>query len=919
LTTKKVLCIFFAYVVFNASLFAQDTPKFDPYQSIFHQSIFQRISRFLKLSKTQEPDPNECWYQRIDELPMSAETKKQFKNELDRCAISGDMHLKNRIDYIFSLPWGKITLDNLSIAHAKCILDENHYGLEKIKEQILDFISIKNLNKDSNTPAPILCFVGPPGTGKTSIGKSIAKSLGKKYGSIALGGMRDEMEIRGSRPTFQAAMPGCIIQTIKNLDSCNPVIILDEIDKVLFNAGDPAIANPAAAMLEVLDPEQNKIFRDNYLNIPFDLSNVMFIATANDVSTIPEPLRDRMEIIEVGGYTNEEKIKIAQQHLIKKIIEKSGLKGKNIRIPDDVLQKLITDYTQESGVRQLERTIKTLCSKIARGLVEKKELISITTQNLEKHLGPQRYVEEETIDTLPVSAEIKKQIKNEMDDCSKRRDKIQKSRLDYIFSLPWRKTTQDNLSISHAKRTLDEDHSGLEKIKEQILDFISIKNLKKDGPSPILCFVGPPGTGKTSIGKSIARSLGRKYGSIALGGLRDEIEIRGSRLTFEAAMPGRIIQTIKRLGSCNPVIVLDEIDKIPSHFSHSGNPSAAILEVLDPEQNKVFHDNYLNIPFDLSKVMFIATANDISAMSRPLRDRMKIIEVDGYTDEEKIKIAQQHLIKKIIEESGLKDKNIRISDDVLQKLITDYTRESGVRQLGRTLKRLCSKIAREFVEKDKLISITTHNLEEHLGPQTFTQEESNKINKIGVSNGLAWTAYGGTMLKIEVILMPGKGKLILTGQLGDVMKESAQTALSYARAHAQEFGIDDQIFTRHDLHIHFPAGAIPKDGPSAGITILTTIISALTGRAVNAEYAMTGELNLSGDVMPIGGVKEKILAAKRNNIPHIILPKANKRDLVEIENITHDTDVILVSHVNEVLKRVLLPEAPTIQKSKNRK
>ncbi len=476
----------------------------------------------------------------------------------------------------------------------------------------------------------------------------------------------------------------------------------------------------------------------------------------------------------------------------------------------------------------------------------------------------------------------------------------------YVRSLLWRRETPDNLNITHAKQILDEDHYGLEKIKEQILDFISVKNLKQDGNAPIFCFVGPPGTGKTSLAESIARSLGKKYGRIALGGVHDETEIRGHRKTYIGAMPGRLMQTIKETGSCNPVILLDEIDKISDQTSYSGNPASAILEVLDPAQNKEFFDNYLNIPFDLSKVMFIATANNISTMSKPLLDRMEIIEVSSYTLEEKIKIAQKHLIKKAIEESGLKGKKIHISDDVLQKLITEYTREPGVRQLGRTLKTLCSKIARGLVEKNELISITTHNLEKHLGQPMFTEEELNRTSKIGVSNGLARTAYGGTMLKIETSLMPGKGKLILTGQLGDVMKESAQIALSYARAHAKKFGIDDKIFATHDLHIHVPAGATPKDGPSAGITMLTSIVSTLTGRAVDAQYAMTGELNLNGDVMPIGDVKEKILAAKRNNVLHIILPKANERNLITIEKITQGTNIILVSHVDEVLKRVLL-------------
>ncbi len=478
-----------------------------------------------------------------------------------------------------------------------------------------------------------------------------------------------------------------------------------------------------------------------------------------------------------------------------------------------------------------------------------------------------------------------------------------------IFSLPWGITTTDNYDIKHAKQILDEDHYGLEKIKEQILDFIALRSLSKDDHAPILCFVGPPGTGKTSLGKSIARSLGRKYARIALGGISDESEIRGFSRTYVGSMPGRIIKTMKKVYSDNPVIVLDEIDKITSQSSHNGNPAAAMLEVLDPEQNKRFHDKYLEIPYDLSQVMFIATANDINAIPRPLRDRMKIIKVTGYTCSEKIRIAQQHLVKKALEESGLVGLNSQITDAVLEKLITGYTRESGVRELKRIIKTLCVKIARGIIENSKLISLSPKDLEKHLGPQLFTEEGLNRKNKIGVVNGLAVTETGGTMLKVEAALLPGFGeKLILTGQLGDVMKESAQIALSYVKAHAKQFGIDDSIFFTHDLHIHFPEGATPKDGPSAGISMLTAIISAFTGQAVDAAYAMTGEINLCGEVMPIGGVKEKILAAKRNNISHIILPKQNERDLIEIKDITKDLDVILVSHVDEVLKRVLLPK-----------
>ena len=478
--------------------------------------------------------------------------------------------------------------------------------------------------------------------------------------------------------------------------------------------------------------------------------------------------------------------------------------------------------------------------------------------------------------------------------------------LDWVLALPWGTFTEDNLDIGRAKEILDADHYGLTDIKERILDFISVCNLKMDGASPILCFIGPPGTGKTSLGHSIARCLNRKYVRISLGGVKDEAEIRGHRRTYVGSLPGRFIQAVKKAGSSNPVIVIDELDKIGSDFR--GDPSSAMLEVLDPQQNKAFYDNYLGVPFDLSKVMFIATANSLETISGPLRDRMEIIELSGYTLEEKMAIAKQYLVARGITEAGLEDHDLQISDDVLADLISNYTRESGVRELERLIHKLCSKVARSYVQEHKILTFDTHNIETYLGPRKFLSDDVQRENLVGISNGLAWTPCGGEMIRIEAVLMPGQGKLILTGHLGEVMKESAQAAMSYARAHAQEFSIPDTVFTSHDLHIHVPAGAIPKDGPSAGITMLTSILSALTKRPINAQYAMTGELNLSGEVMPIGGIKEKILAAKRNNVPHVILPLKNKHDILGMEDITKDIDVIWVHHANEVMKYVLLPE-----------
>lgn len=523
----------------------------------------------------------------------------------------------------------------------------------------------------------------------------------------------------------------------------------------------------------------------------------------------------------------------------------------------------------------------------------------------------------EKLDKLDAPAEVKTEVRRQINRLERTAPDsleatVTRNHLELIFALPWGVVTTDTLCIEHAKRVLDADHHGLKEIKDRILDFICVRNLKQDGYAPILCFVGPPGTGKTSLGKSIAQSLGRTYARISLGGVKDEAEIRGHRRTYVGAMPGRFIQAIRKAGSSNPVIVIDELDKIGADFR--GDPSAAMLEVLDPQQNQTFYDNYLGVPFDLSRVMFIATANTIDAVSDPLRDRMEVIELSGYTFEEKMDIAKNHLVKRALIDMGLENHPVAMTDDVLGELIGNYTRESGVRQFERMIRRLCSKAAREIVEnKNSAVNFSRENIDTYLGPRKFYQDQEVKESLIGISNGLAWSAYGGELITIEAVLMPGKGKLLLTGQLGDVMKESAQAAVSYARAHAQEFNIDNRVFTAHDLHIHVPAGAIPKDGPSAGIAILTAILSAFTKIPANSDYAMTGEINLCGEVMPIGGLREKVLAAKRNKISHVIAPCKNRHDLMGMDNITNDIDIIWVKHANEVIEHVLNLKAPEQQ------
>lgn len=584
--------------------------------------------------------------------------------------------------------------------------------------------------------------------------------------------------------------------------------------------------------------------------------------------------------------------------------------------PQDRLEKLYGILTREIQILEIERKInqrvKKQIDKLQREYYLREQLKAI-----QKELGEKDGIGEEVeeykrkIEMAQLPEEAYEKAMKELDRLYRMPPGspeigIIRTYLDWLVELPWNIETEDNTDIKKAAKILDEDHYGLEKVKERVLEYLAVHQLTQQMKGPILCFVGPPGVGKTSIARSIARALNRKFVRMSLGGVRDEAEIRGHRRTYVGAIPGRIIASIKQAGTKNPVFLFDEIDKMSSDFR--GDPASAMLEVLDPEQNFAFRDHYLEVPFDLSKVMFLTTANTLETIPRPLLDRMEVIQISGYTEEEKVHIASRYLIPKQVKEHGLKEGSVQISERAIRDIINYYTREAGVRNLERQIATICRKAARQILETNQMrIRITNGNLKRYLGVPIYRYEKAEQHNQAGIVTGLAWTAVGGDTLFVEAIHMPGSGKLVLTGQLGDVMKESAQAGFSYIRAKARDLGIDPNFYNNTDIHVHIPEGAIPKDGPSAGITMTTAIISALTGIPARSDVAMTGEITLRGRVLPVGGLKEKVLAAHRAGITKVIIPAENEKDLKEIpENVKRKVKIILVDHMDQVLEHALV-------------
>lgn len=588
-------------------------------------------------------------------------------------------------------------------------------------------------------------------------------------------------------------------------------------------------------------------------------------------------------------------------------LKQQVLEAEDINDRYQVIVSLLLSQVEVISIKnELQKKVKVRVDKHQKEYVLREQL-GVIREELGENADSEADEYEKKLSELDAPDYVKEKTKKEIKrfrnmSSSSSESTVERGYIETVLELPWNRMSVDNKDFDHAAQVLDDDHYGLKDVKERILEFLAVRNLTSKGESPIICLVGPPGTGKTSIARSIASALEKKYVRISLGGVRDEAEIRGHRKTYIGAMPGRIVNGLRQAGVSNPLMLLDEIDKVSSDYK--GDTSAALLEVLDSEQNCRFRDHYIEMPVDLSEVLFIATANEVSGIPKPLLDRMELIEVSSYTENEKFHIAKEHLVEKQKSKNGIKKEQLTITDSALKDIIRLYTREAGVRSLERTIGKLCRKAAREiFKDSEAAVKVTKTNLKTYLGNPKYSPEKKNDRAEVGIVRGLAWTSVGGVTLEVEVNVLPGKGELVLTGKLGDVMKESAQAALSYVRSISEGYGIDAEFYTKHDIHIHIPEGAVPKDGPSAGITMATAMLSAITDRAVRADVAMTGEITLRGRVLPIGGLKEKLLAAKVIGIKTVCIPKDNEKDLEEIsKEITDGMEIVPVERFSQVEK-----------------
>jgi ATP-dependent Lon protease len=772
-------------------------------------------------------------------------------------------------------------------------------GLNKPKKTIFPLLPLRDIVVFPNMIIPL--FVG---RGKSI--NALENSL-KQEKSIFLATQKNpKINDPAEEDLYKIGVIGNVIQLLRLPDGTVKVIVegksrgriikyIPNSDFIQVEVEEISTSQPITAEVEALMRTIKEAF-DTY----FHLNKKISPEIANSISSISDP--DRLS-------------DTIASHLTIKLADRQQLL--EIQSPAERLERLYALMESEIEIMEIERKIKARVKKQMEKS-QKEYYLNEQMRAIQKEMGEKDEFRNE-IEELEARIKSKKMSKEATERAFHELKKLKmmppmsaeatvvRNYIDWIISLPWNEYTEEKLDIDEAERILNEDHYGLEKPKERILEYLAVQSLVDKIKGPILCFVGPPGVGKTSLAKSIARATGRNFVRLSLGGVRDEAEIRGHRRTYIGALPGKIIQYMKKAGSNNPVFLLDEVDKMSTDFR--GDPSAALLEVLDPEQNHTFNDHYLDLDYDLSRVMFITTANTLHNIPSPLKDRMEIIRIAGYTEFEKLHIAKGFLVSKQLEANGLKGKCVNFSDNAILSIIRQYTREAGVRNLEREIASICRKIAKDVVrkkEKNK-ITIRSTNIPQYLGVPKFRFGKTEERDEIGIANGLAWTEAGGELLSTEVAVMPGKGNLIVTGKLGEVMQESAQAALSYVRSRSHQFGLEEDFYKKIDIHIHIPEGAIPKDGPSAGVTMATAIASALTKIPVRREIAMTGEITLRGRILPVGGLKEKVLAAHRGQIKKVIIPKENEKDLAEIPiNIRKDLQIHLIEHMDEVLRLALV-------------
>ena len=874
---------------------------------------------------------NEFLKKKIDDMALGeelADIRARIMNcgmprvvwmQLQRMLEAPKPNEKSYLRYLVELPWQARQVETIDIARAKESLDERHVGLDEAKDRILGYLAVRGRTPDAKPPG--LCLVGPPGVGKTSLAKSIADAVGRRIAMIPCAAI-SVSDLRGTHYGYTDARPGRIIDALRRVGSRNPVLVLDEIDKTLYHDVD-------AALLDALDPMQNAEYLDRYVDVPFDISEVFFIATANVGAKIAGPLVDRLEIIELRGYSPEDKFKIAKQILVNKVMDKNGLTGDAIEFSDDAVWAIVRDHAPAMGIRRVEEAIAKICRKAALTLETGGDgaptKVHVDEKTVSEEFGrpgsDKRTVMgiEELragIELGALPTEARDQGRRELDLLSsdspgggeyfKRLLYLQ-----WLVGLPWSECDEEILDMGRARRVLDERHWGMETVKGRILEYLAARKLDAPAKGSSLCFVGPPGVGKTSLAKSIAEALGRKLAVVSCSGLGDETELLGHNRTWLGSGPGRITRTLRSVGTKNPVLVLDEVDKMGHAWGKGGAPADVLLEVLDPTQNSRFVDHYIEVPLDLSEVFFIATANVGAKIPGPLVDRLEMIELGGYSDREKLDIARGHLVGRQIANYGLTGGHSRITDAAIRAVIGGYTREAGVRELERRLGDICRRVALWRAEgRESAVEVTERTVVEILGAPKWSDEEvEGRMKRRGVALGLAWTERGGEVLLVQVRRMRGSGTLTFTGQLGDVMRESGQAALSWVRANGSDYGIDPAFYEGAEIHVHVPAGAVPKDGPSAGITLVAALVGEVAGRRVRSDVAMTGEIDLSGGVLRVGGIKEKVLAGRRAGISTFILPQGNERFIREEvgEDLLREIDVHYVSTIEEALDVALLP------------